>query len=166
MPKLTPNDHIQGDPKAPYTLVEYGDFQCPSCAQALPLIAEVKKQLGDKLAFAFRNYPLEMHENAEAAAETAEFAAAHGKFWEMHDLLYKHQTALQEPHLLTYARQLHLDPDALKTALVDGTYAKRVHDDIKNGDRNNVQATPTFFVNGQPYDGSYDAESLVAALKA
>jgi len=166
MPKLTPTDHIQGDPKAPYTLLEYGDFQCPSCAQVLPLIAEVKQHLGDKLAFAFRNFPLEMHENAEAAAETSEFAAAHDKFWEMHDLLYKHQTTLQPSHLLSYAKQLHLDPEELRTALAEGTYAKRVQSDLKSGERNAVHGTPTFFVNGRPYEGSYDAESLVKALKA
>jgi len=167
MPKLTPADHTQGGPEAQYTLVEYGDYQCPSCGEVLPLIKQVRKHLGDKLSFVFRNFPLsEIHEHAESAAETAEFAAAHGKFWEMHDLLYKHQDALELPNLLAYAKQLHLDVEALKTALADGVYQKRVHTDLKSGERNGVHGTPTFFVNGHLYDGSYDAQSLIEALES
>ena len=163
---VTAEDHAEGGANAEYTLVEYGDYQCPSCGQVVPLIKQVQKKLGDKLSFVFRNFPLtEMHENAEAAAETAEFAAAKGKFWEMHDLLYKHQEELSEADLLGYAKRLDLDDAELKQALDDGTYEKRVQADLKSGEHSKVQGTPTFFVNGKQYTGGYDAESLIEALQ-
>ena len=111
-----PQDHEQGPASAPYTLVEYGDYQCPSCKQVLPLIKKLEKHFGDKLRFIFRNFPLEQHEFAEMAAEAAEFAADHGKLWEMHDLLFKQQDHFSEELFPKLASQLGLDPAALTKA--------------------------------------------------
>jgi protein-disulfide isomerase len=164
---VTAEDHAKGGTNAVYTLVEYGDYQCPSCGQVLPLIQQVQKYFGDKLSFVFRNFPLtEIHENAEAAAETAEFAATKAKFWEMHDLLYKHQEELTESDLLGYANKLELDAAELKQALSAGTYKKRIDADLKSGEDSKVHGTPTFFINGVQYSGSYDAESLIQALES
>ncbi len=158
-------DHGHGSPEAKYQLVEYGDFQCPTCGQTYPLVKQVQKKLGDDLYFVYRHFPLtEMHEHAEAAAETAEYAASKDKFWEMYDLLYKHQKELDLTDLLGYAKQLKLDPDELETALADGTYRKHVHADRASGEHSRVHGTPTFFVNGKLYDGPMDVESLVEAL--
>lgn len=170
MSKLSPavndNDHSQGAADAAHVLVEYGDYQCPSCGQAYPIVKSVQKHFGQKLKFVFRNFPLsEMHQYAEAAAETAEFAAAHDKFWEMYELLYKHQENLTNADLLGYAKKLGLDADELQEALKAKTYRKRVQTDLAGGEKSGVNGTPTFFINGTLYDGSYDSSSLIAAIE-
>jgi protein-disulfide isomerase len=165
-PPVSSSDHTQGPLDAPHVLVEYGDYQCPSCGEVTPLLKHVQKHFGEKLAFVFRNFPLsEMHEYAEAAAETAEFAAAKGKFWEMHDLLYKNQEDLTEEDLLGYAKKAGLNVSELKDALAEKTFAKRVQADLKSGEQSGVNGTPTFFINGRLYDGAYDASSLIAAIE-
>ena len=162
--KTTTQDHQQGPDSAPYTLLEYGDYQCPSCKQVLSLIKELEKHFGDKLKFIFRNFPLEQHEFAEMAAETAEFAAEHGKFWEMHDLLYKHQDDFSEELFPKLASQLGLDPAALTKALDSGKYAAKVQADLTSGEKAGVQATPTLYVNGTQTE-AFDFESLVAEIE-
>ena len=165
-PAVSASDHVEGSPDATHVLVEYGDFQCPSCGQAIPIVKRVQKHFGAKLRFVFRNFPLsEMHQYAEAAAETAEFAAAHGKFWEMYELLYKHQEELTEEDLLGYAKELGLDSGELKHALTAKTYKKKVQDDLNGGIKSGVNGTPTFFINGRLYDGSYDSSALIAAIE-
>jgi protein-disulfide isomerase len=164
---VSPLDHHQGDPDASCTLVEYGDYQCPSCGQAYPLIKRVQKHFGKRLLFVFRNFPLsQMHRYAEAAAETAEFAAAHHKFWEMHDLLYENQDRLDEGLLVELAQDLHLLPAKLREALESKEFQPRVRADFTGGVRSGVNGTPTFFINGQRHDGSYDFASLVEAIDA
>lgn len=159
-------DHRQGDPEAPCTLVEYGDYQCPSCGQAYPIVKRLQKHFGKRLAFVFRNFPLtQLHPFAEPAAETAEFAGAHHKFWEMHDLLYENQKRLSDQLLLQLPQQLNLDPDELAEALQSGQFEPRVKADFTAGVRSGVNGTPTFFVNGQRHDGSYDYESMVEAIE-
>ena len=163
---VSAKDHAQGPATAPTTLVEYGDYQCPSCGDAFPLVKKIQKHFGDKLRFVFRNFPLEMHPYAEHAAETAEFAAAHDKFWEMHDLLFKHQSNLADASLLKLATQLKLSAADLTNALAKGTYAAHVKHDLDGGIRSGVTGTPMFYINGQLYANAYDYDTLVAAIEA
>ena len=157
-------DHMQGKDDAECTLVEYGDYQCPSCREAFAHVHRVQKHFGDRLRFVFRNFPLEQHEFAEAAAETAEFAAAQGKFWEMHDALYKEQPKLSDEFLGELAAQIGLDVQALETALEQGTFAGRVEADLESGEKSGVAGTPTFYINGRKHSGSYDATLLIEAI--
>ena len=163
---VSAKDHAQGPASAPTTLVEYGDYQCPSCGDAFPLVKKIQKHFGDKLRFVFRNFPLEMHPYDEHAAETAEFAAAHDKFWEMHDLLFKHQSNLADASLLKLATQLKLSAADLTNALEKGTYAAHVKHDLDGGIRSGVTGTPMFYINGQLYASAYDYDTLVAAIEA
>jgi len=163
---VTAKDHAQGPATAPVTLVEYGDYQCPSCGDAFPLVKKIQKHFGDKLRFVFRNFPLEMHPYAEHAAETAEFAAAHDKFWEMHDLLFKHQSNLADAALLKLATQLKLSDADLTTALEKRTYAAHVKTDLDGGIRSGVTGTPMFYINGQLYDDAYDYDTLLASIRS
>ncbi len=163
---VTAKDHRQGDPDAACTLVEYGDYQCPSCGQAYPIVKRLQKHFGKRLSFVFRNFPLsQMHRFAESAAETAEFAGANGKFWEMHDLLYENQGRLGEEGLLEeLVQQLHLAAAPFLEALESKEFQTRVRADFTGGVRSGVNGTPTFFINGQRHDGSYDFASLVEAI--
>jgi protein-disulfide isomerase len=138
----------------------------PSCGDAFPIVERLQKHFGDKLRFVFRNFPLEMHPYAEHAAETAEFAAAHDKYWEMHDLLFKHQRNLSDASLLKLASQLKLSTDDLTKALEAGTYKARVQHDMESGEKSGVAGTPMFYINGQLYDEDYDYETLAAAIQS
>jgi protein-disulfide isomerase len=160
-----PDDHAQGPANAPVTLVEYGDYQCPHCGRAHPIVKELQKRFGKQLRFVFRNFPLrEIHPYAEAAAETAEFAATHGKFWEMHDLIFENQNSLSEEMLGELVQRLALDKQALREALGSGTFAGRVQSDFSSGVRSGVNGTPTFFVNSQRHDGDFEMETLSHAI--
>ncbi|SFS18140.1 Protein-disulfide isomerase [Granulicella pectinivorans] len=162
---IGPDEHVQGNPEAGCSLVEYGDYECPSCAQLQPVIKKLQRHFGSRLSFVFRNFPLrEMHPWAEAAAETAEFAGAHGKFWEMHDLLIENQAILSGSLLLDLANRLGLSSTELDTALNAKTYRHKVLDDFEGGVRNGVNGTPTLFIDDQRYDGSLDSESLADAI--
>jgi len=164
---VTSNDHIQGDEKAPIVLVEYGDYECPHCCRAYPIVKQIQEQFGADLAFVYRNFPLkEIHPNAEAAAETAEFAAEFDRFWEMHDDLFENQEALAEPLLLGLAEANELSPKKLEEALAQEKYAPRVKSDFLSGVRSGVNGTPTFFINGQRHDGPFDFEALRDAIAA
>ena len=158
-------DHIQGNARAACTLVEYGDYQCPSCGQAYPIVKRVQERFGDQLRFVFRNFPLEQHPYAEPAAETAEFAAAHGKFWEMHDALYENQSRLGDDLLGELTKTLGLDPEALAKSLQSGEFEPRVEADLESGERSGVRGTPTFYINGTRHNGGYDAASLMEAIE-
>src|SRR5580698_4960154 len=139
---VSAKDHRQGDPDAPCTLVEYGDYQCPSCGQAYPIVKRVQKHYGKRLSFVFRNFPLtQMHPYAEPAAETAEFAGAQGKFWEMHDLLYENQPRLDDELLLELTQQLHLDSAQLQKALETNEFQPHVRADFSGGVRSGVNGT-------------------------
>jgi protein-disulfide isomerase len=160
-------DHSEGPADAQATLVEYGDYECPFCGQAYPIIKAVQRHLGRRLRFVFRNFPLsEMHPHALKAAMAAEAAGAQGRFWPMHDLLYENQGALDERSLARYAESLRLDVERFRTELREETYASRVHEDFMSGVRSGVNGTPTMFVNGVRHDGPWDAESLTEALMA
>jgi len=164
---VAPRDHTQGPTRAPVTLVEYGDYECPHCGRAYPIVKAIQEELGERLRFVFRNFPLsEMHPNAENAAEAAEAAADQGKFWEMHDAIFEHQRALEPPHLVALAAKLGLDSTQVASDLKSHTHAPRVREDFMSGVRSGVNGTPTFFLNGVRYDDSWDQETLQAALEA
>src|SRR5258706_10663175 len=159
------HDHIQGPIDAPLALVEYGDYECPYCGDAYPVVKAVQRQLGDRLWFAFRNFPLiNSHPHAQHAAEAAEAAGAQGKFWEMHDLLFENQNALEDEDLARYAEALGLDARRLVSEVMTGAHSTRVREDLKSGARDGVNGTPTFFVNGVRYDDEPGVAALYAAL--
>jgi protein-disulfide isomerase len=158
------HDHIQGSIDAPLALIEYGDFQCPYCGEAYPIVKAIQERLGDRLCFAFRHFPLPMHPYAEHASEAAEAAGAQGRFWEMHDMLFENQNALEDDDLSQYASELGLDATRLMAEVLKGARAARVREDVRSGTQNGVEGTPTFFVNGEPYDGESSVSGLVAAL--
>ena len=162
-----PKDHTQGNPDAPVTLVEYGDYECPHCGRAYPIVHRVQKHFGDRLLFVFRNFPLtQSHPDAESAAEAAEYAATQGKFWEMHDALYENQDRLGSELYEELAEKFGLDPIALTASLDSGEFTDRVRADFNSGIRSGVNGTPTFFINGQRHDGPFDYPALVGAINA
>ncbi|HEX2434887.1 MAG TPA: thioredoxin domain-containing protein [Gaiellaceae bacterium] len=166
MPVSGDRDHIQGSADAAVTLVEYGDYECPYCGAAYPIIKEVQARMGERLRFVFRNFPISTsHPHAEQAAEAAEAASAQGSFWEMHDVLYENQKRLRDEDLRSYAEKLGLDVERFDTELADHVHADRVHEDFLTGVRSGVNGTPTFYINGARHDDSYDAETLLAALE-
>jgi len=159
------SDHIQGSVDARVTLVQYGDFECPYCGAAYPIVKQIQDRMGGGLRFVFRHFPITTsHPHAEQAAEAAEAAASQGKFWEMHDHLYENQRHLSEADLRTYAEALGLDIGLFDKELAEHAHAGRVHEDFMSGVRSGVNGTPTFFVNGLRHDDSYDFETLLAAL--
>jgi protein-disulfide isomerase len=158
-------DHVQGPADAPATLVQYGDYECPYCGAAYPIVKEVQARMGERMRFVFRNFPIATsHPHAEQAAEAAEAAAVQGKFWEMHDLLYENQARLGDEDLREYAAKLELDVARFDRDLAEHVHAPRVREDFMSGVRSGVNGTPTFYVNGARHDDPYDAETLVAAL--
>ena len=166
-PPIGPYDHLEGVLGAPHTLVEYGDFECPYCREAVPVVAEVRRLMGDDLVFAFRHFPLaEVHPHAPSAALAAEIAGIHGQFWPMHDRLF----AGDEPHLRQadlrgYAEEIGVPPNKVvwpATQFVED----RVEADFNSGVRNGVRGTPTFFVDGRLYRGDTTVKGLLKALQA
>jgi protein-disulfide isomerase len=166
LPVSEDRDHIQGPAEAAVTLVEYGDYECPYCGAAYPIIKEVQARMGERLRFVFRNFPISTsHAHAEQAAEAAEAAAAQGRFWQMHDLLYENQQRLGDEDLRAYAEQLGLEVGPFDQELSEHVHAERVREDFMSGVRSGVNGTPTFYINGARYDDSYDRETLLAALE-
>jgi protein-disulfide isomerase len=164
---VTASDHYQGNDNAPAVVVEYGDYECPYCGAAYPIVKRLQEHFGSRMGFVFRNFPLaEIHTHAENAAESAEFAAVNDRFWEMHDGLYENQDRLSESLLLELAEDLGLSAPGLRDALSVKQYAQRVRRDFLGGVRSGVNGTPTFFINGQRHDDSIAFESLVAAIEA
>jgi protein-disulfide isomerase len=158
-------DRISGSADGSIRLLEYGDYECPFCAEAQPIVKEIQRRLGDDLLFAFRHFPLtNIHPHAEHAAEAAEAAGAQGNFWGMHDTLFANQEALEDEDLATYAAELDLDETRLIREVTSSVYASRIREDFKSGVRGGVNGTPTFFINGERYDGARDLKHLVNAL--
>ena len=157
---VTAADHIQGDASAPVVLVEYGDYQCPHCGHAYPIVKRVQKHFGKRLAFVFRNFPLnEIHPEAEDAAETAEFAGANQKFWDMHDRLFANQRELTRPDLSKHAQAIGLNVGTFDQCLDSGKSVARVRKDLADAEKLQANGTPTFFVgltegNGSPIKGT------------
>jgi protein-disulfide isomerase len=170
MKKLTPpvdeQDHVEGDRRSSVILVEYGDLQCPYCGEAYPVIKEIEKKFRKQLAFVFRHFPLrELHPYAVAAAIATEAAARQGKFWEMHDLIYENQMKLGPALLLEIAGELHLDMRAFRQDQNDQKLADIVDANFDSGVISGVNGTPSFYINGTKYEGSYDFKSLSHAIE-
>jgi protein-disulfide isomerase len=169
-PRLTlpvgERDHAQGGTDAHLVLVEYGDYQCPYCGAAYPIVKRVQKEFGAGLKFVFRNFPItNLHPRAEWAAETAEAAAAQGKFWEMHDYLFENQKSLDDESLFSrHAAALKLDAPRIAREVEKGAYASRIQEDYTSGIRSGVNGTPTFFIDGTRYDGYPEFGPIVSAL--
>ena len=173
-PEVTDEDHGIGPVTAPVILVEYGDYQCPYCYQAHPLVNSIRKQLDAKLRFVFRNFPLtEIHPHALHAAQAAESVAAtagESAYWAMHDAIYEHQQdsddALDDAHLVRYAEECGADPAQVQADLDAGKFEDRVRADFMSGVRSGVNGTPTFFINGLRYDGDWtNAKEFAARLQ-
>lgn len=163
-PPVDDRDHAQGQAEAPVTLVEYGDYECPFCGEAYPILKAVQQAMGDRLRFVFRNFPIsELHPHAVRAAEFAEAAAGIGKFWQAHDMLYEHQNALAESDLVQYGTKIGLDSAAMRDAF-DGRFDQKIKGDFMGGVRSGVNGTPALFINGQRYDGQRDVDTLVEVL--
>jgi len=160
------DDHVQGNPTAGCSLVEYGDYECPYCGAAYPIVKRLQNHFGKRLSFVFRNFPLaRIHPWAESAAEVAEFAGAHRRFWEMHDLLFENQLRMDQALFLNLADDLNLSTSQLQTAIANHTYRARVRADFAGGARSGVNGTPTFFVNGWRHNGSFDFDSLSESIE-
>ena len=158
-PDVGPDDHAAGPADAPVTLVEYGDYECPSCGMAHPIVTSIRRKMGDRLRFVFRPFPLtQSHPHAAQAAQAAEAAAGQGRFWEMHDALFEHQDRLEDADLERYARSIGIDADRLARELEEGAYADRVRNSFRSGVRSGVNGTPTFFINGERHDGPWADE--------
>ena len=165
-PPVSKRDHTLGPASARITLVEFGDFECPFCAQAHP-VARALLRLEDAPLFAFRHFPLtSAHPHAQHAAEAAEAAGAQGMFWEMHDVLFENQDALEDENLLEFAAALGLDTQRFVREMKEHVYAPRVREDFLSGVRSGVNGTPSFFIDGIRYDGPLELRSMYAAIEA
>jgi protein-disulfide isomerase len=164
---VSSRDHAEGPADAASTLVEYGDYQCPYCGAAYPVVKDVQKTLGKKLRFVFRNFPLtQAHPYALIAAEAAEAAALQGKFWEMHDLLFEEQHLLKPEIIPSWANRIGLNVEQFGNDIKKDVVEKRIQEDRRSGIRSGVNGTPTFFINGSRYDDPPDYNSLLAALES
>jgi protein-disulfide isomerase len=163
---IQPGDHVEGSPDARYTLVEYGDYECPACGSLFQTIRQLHAQFDGQVRLVFRHYPLSgAHPHAEQAAEAAEAAAAQDRFWEMHDLLFEHQDALRTKDLYKYSEQLGLDSGRFRGELKQRTYEDRVREDFRRGVANGVYGTPGLFINGIRHNGGLDLDSILNKLK-
>jgi protein-disulfide isomerase len=159
-----PRDHERGDPDAPVTLVEYGDYQCPFCGAAHPVTKELIQMV--PVRFVFRHFPITtLHPYAEIAAEAAEAAGAQGRFWQMHDWIYEHQSTIAPDDLLAAAARLGLDTSRFAGDLTEHRHEKKIRDDFMSGVRSGVNGTPTFFINGVRHDGGFALEELIDAIE-
>jgi Na+:H+ antiporter, NhaA family len=155
-----------GEPNDAITLVEYGDYECPYSRAAYRSIQGIERELGERLCFVFRHFPLrEIHPHAQLAAEAAEEAAAHDRFWAVHDLLFGHQRSLEKPDLRRYAADAGLDLTEFDAALADGRHQARIGEDLASGLRSGVEGTPTLFIDGVRYERSYMPDELASALR-
>ena len=163
-----PRDHSIGNPDAPITIVEYGDYECPDCFNFVPIIREIRQRLGQRLRFVFRHFPRSnIHPNASMAAEVAEAAADQGKFWEMHETLFRHQKELGDLDLTHLALKVGLEVYRFESSRSNDRHRRRISDDYQSGVRSGVTKTPTLFINGQRYDGAIEVEAIIkAALEA
>ncbi len=160
-------DHMLGSEHAAVTVVEYGDFECPNCKQAVPAVKMLLERFAGRVRIAFRHFPLEeVHPHALAAALATETAAGQGKFWPMHDLLFDNQRLLKPSQIRGYADRLELDMARYDADIRDTLYLQRVREDIEGGKLSGVRATPTFFINGRLQDISYGLQALVQGVEA
>jgi len=165
-PRVNKTDHLQGNLDAPIELVEYGDYQCPHCGRAYPIVKSIQRKMGNKLKFVFRNFPLaEMHPDATRAAVAAEIAASQGKFWEMHDIIFEHQEDLDEESLIRYAAEIELDMQKFNSDFQKPEFMEKVENDFESGVRSGVNGTPSFFINGEKYNDSWEESQFLMHLQ-
>lgn len=166
-PTLSPKTGDKGRAHEPgVTLLEYGDYECPHCGAAAPVVKELQRHFGEQLRYAWRHFPLtEIHKMAEPAAETAEWAGVHEHFWEMHDLLLANQEELSDEMLLELADDLALDHDELAEALDQDAFEESVAEDARGGEESGVHSTPTFFINGVRYESAVTYADLAEAIE-
>ncbi|OLC56211.1 MAG: disulfide bond formation protein DsbA [Chloroflexi bacterium 13_1_40CM_4_68_4] len=169
-PRLTlpvgPRDHIRGPSDAPVTLLEYGDYECPFCGAAHPVVKQIEELMAEQLRLVFRHFPITtLHPHAELAAEAAEAAGAQHRFWEMHDWIYQHQDTIDPDDLRGAAARLGLDLERYDADVESHRFAPRIREDFMSGVRSGVNGTPTFFINGARHDGDYELETLLDALR-
>ena len=164
---VSERDHRQGPDTAEVTLVQYGDYECPYTRRSTWVVQAIRQVLGDQLRFVYRNFPLiEIHSHALHAALAAEAAAVQGKFWEMHDYIFQHQHTLEDADLAQFAEAVGLDVQRYVRDMTGKATLVRIEEDVESGERSGVQGTPTFFINGVLYRGSWEQEALLAALQA
>lgn len=165
-PSINNQDNLSGPDHAPLTLVEYGDYECPHCGHAYGIIKNIQKQMEGILCFVFRNFPLqESHPNAYMAAVATEAAARQNAFWPMHDVLFENQERLSYDDLVEYAGKLKLNVETFGNDMKDEALKEKVDADFESGVRSGVNGTPTFFINGERYNGSWEENELLTALK-
>jgi protein-disulfide isomerase len=163
---LTKRDHILGNKNAPLELLEYGDFQCSSCGDSYLAVKEVLRELGQNVAFIFRNFPLtEIHPDAFDAALAAEAAAQQNKFWEMYDLLFQHPARLSGHELFAYAHALGLNMNRFEQDIQSQALTSKIEADMEGGLSSGVSGTPTFYINGEKYEGDWEGDELARYLK-
>jgi protein-disulfide isomerase len=163
---VSDRDHIRGPADAPVTLLEYGDYECPHCGRAFPVLEDIRLLMGDNLRLVFRHYPINLsHSHAQLAAEAAEAAGAQGRFWEMHAKLFINQDALDRPSLERYAIEIGLDVPRFHMELATGAHRERVLSDIESGEESGVHWTPTFFINGVRFGYAPSLDGLLEALR-
>ena len=166
-PPVGDQDHIQGTDDAVIELVEYGDYECPHCGAAYPVIKKIEKKFGTQIRFIFRNFPLtESHEHAMAAAIASEAAALQHKFWEMHDIIFENQRSLSEAGLLKLAGSIGLDVEPFKKDITKENLQEKVESDFESGIRSGVNATPTFFINGEKYNDGWESDRMLKFIRA
>jgi protein-disulfide isomerase len=171
MPRLrvpvTDRDHRRGPERAPVTLVEYGDFQCPFCGRAFHVLRDLEDRFASDVQFVYRHFPLtEIHPLALIAAEASEAASDQGRFWDMYDALFQHQPGLQPGALVAYASELGLDVDVFSKDLTAMRHRDRIRDDFMGGVRSGVNGTPSVFINGELFNGPIDEIPLSRAIEA
>jgi protein-disulfide isomerase len=166
IPAVSSNDHILGNPGARIELVEYGDYECPYCGRAYPIIKGIQRNLGNEMKFIFRNFPLSMiHPYAFSAAVATEAAGLQNKFWEMHDIIFQNQKTLDVEHILLYAGSIGLDLERFQNDIQQKYLMEKVEKDFDSGIRSAVNRTPTFFINGYKYNGEWSGDQLFLYLK-
>lgn len=163
--EIVEGDHVRGNPNADIVIIEYGDFQCPYCARAHPTLSGLQKQYGERIALVYRHLPLGMHPYAESAAEAAEAAGAQGKFWEMHDTLFEHLAQMAPAQLPLLAQGLGLDAARFEADLAQRRHRERIQSQAEEAHSLGASGTPSFFINGERYQGDSDRESLTAAVE-
>ncbi len=162
---VSDRDHIRGRADAPLTLLEYGDYECDYCGRAFPIVRKIRAHFGERLRFVFRNFPhAGIHPHASIAAQAAESAGLQGKYWEMHDMLYEHQSDLATADLVHYALRIGLEVYHFESDLSTQRFAKRVEMDHQSGIDSGVKKTPTFFIGDVKYEGEMAEGALIAAL--
>lgn len=165
-PPVSNNDHIYGNENAPVELVEYGDYECPYCGRAYPLVKDIQEKMGTNLVFIFRNFPLrKIHPHAYPAAIATEAAARQGKFWEMHDIIFENQGTLAPENILDFAESIGLDVPRFKKDILDEALYNKARRDFESGMKSGVNRTPTFFVNGKKFNGDWSENELLRYLE-